>query len=400
MPGRNIYGELWRAQLERLSADPSSGVASRVIWNTTEGRAKYDTGSAYRAFLANDDKLVIGNNATANNNVRINRSAASTVQFLLGGDTTVEGSAASSSAWGKVQSKLAGCLVDDYVDFTEAAAPSSPAASTLRLYATTGEKLAYKNSAGTVITIDTTPSLAVVSKTANYTATTSDNVVLCDATGAAFTIILPTAVGNTGKNLIIVKTDSTANIVTIDGNASETIDGSLTVICEVQYERISIVSNGTNWNIVSRDFPAVSARATFSGSSSTLSFTANGTAARVDFDTVTYDSNSGITTGGSWVYTAKKAGVYSVSASINITADTYTVNQFLTLFLYKNGSLYSRLGQTRAMTTSSVLMAVCGSDKVSLAKGDTIDIRVACNQGGTSTITTGSSETFVAINLG
>jgi hypothetical protein len=91
--GVNIYGQLVNAQLERLAATPSSAAtqASRVIWDTTEGRAKIDNGSAYRAFLLNDDKLVIGTSGTANTNIRLHRGATSVLQLVRGGDTTNEG---------------------------------------------------------------------------------------------------------------------------------------------------------------------------------------------------------------------------------------------------------------------------------------------------------------------
>jgi hypothetical protein len=37
--------------------------------------------------------------------------------------------------------------------------------------------------------------------------------------------------------------------VTVDGNASETIDGALTYALAVQYQSITIISDGTNWHI-------------------------------------------------------------------------------------------------------------------------------------------------------
>lgn len=92
MGGMNVYDELIRAQLESLSADPTAGPIARVIWNSTEGRAKYDTGAAFRAFLANDGACVVGNHATANNNIRFHRGASAVLQFALGGDTTAEAS--------------------------------------------------------------------------------------------------------------------------------------------------------------------------------------------------------------------------------------------------------------------------------------------------------------------
>jgi hypothetical protein len=45
------------------------------------------------------------------------------------------------------------------------------------------------------------------------------------------------------------KTDSSINAVTIDGNGSETIDGGLTAVINNQYECVSVMNNGTNWEI-------------------------------------------------------------------------------------------------------------------------------------------------------
>lgn len=74
--------------------------------------------------------------------------------------------------------------------------------------------------------------------------------VLCDATGGVFTVTLPTAVGISGRIYNIKKIDSTGNVVTVDGTASETIDGSLTKLLNLYNESITIQSNGTNWYII------------------------------------------------------------------------------------------------------------------------------------------------------
>lgn len=98
MPGTQIYGELYRSQFERLAADPVAGCTNRFHWNTTEGRAKYDTGAAFRAFLANDGVCVIGNHASAGNNIRLHRGATSLLQFVLGSDATAEGTLSTNIA--------------------------------------------------------------------------------------------------------------------------------------------------------------------------------------------------------------------------------------------------------------------------------------------------------------
>lgn len=94
----------------------------------------------------------------------------------------------------------------------------------------------------------------VVSKTSAYTTTIRDSVILCDASSAAFTVTLPTAVGITGKTFIIKKTESSANFITIDGNGSETIDGATTKLIKV-ISHIKIVSDGSNWQIIEDSRP-------------------------------------------------------------------------------------------------------------------------------------------------
>ena len=92
--------------------------------------------------------------------------------------------------------------------------------------------------------------LVLVTKASDYTIVSADNVILCNASAGAFTITLPTAVGRSGKMYNIKKIDSTSNIVTVDGDGTETIDDGLTADLTVQYESITVVSDGTEWWIL------------------------------------------------------------------------------------------------------------------------------------------------------
>ena len=91
---------------------------------------------------------------------------------------------------------------------------------------------------------------APISKTAIYTAAVTDDVILCDASGGGFTVTLYTAVGYSGKEIEIKKTDSSTGVVTVDGNASETIDGQTTMTLNFQYSSMRIISDGSNWYII------------------------------------------------------------------------------------------------------------------------------------------------------
>jgi len=101
----------------------------------------------------------------------------------------------------------------------------------------------------------TSSSLTVQTKTTTYTALVTDDVILCS--GSAFTVNLAAASTWT-KKLVIKKTDSSlTNIITIDGNASETIDGALTRKLVTEGESITLASDGSNIYIVDRNLPAI-----------------------------------------------------------------------------------------------------------------------------------------------
>lgn len=90
----------------------------------------------------------------------------------------------------------------------------------------------------------------VRTETTSYLAVLTDEFILCDATLGAITITLPTAVGNSGKLFSVKKIDSSANIVKVDPNAAELIDGDADFDLTAEDEVIGFVSDGTGWWIV------------------------------------------------------------------------------------------------------------------------------------------------------
>lgn len=76
------------------------------------------------------------------------------------------------------------------------------------------------------------------------------DLLICDATGGAITITLPSAINNAGKEINIKKIDSSANQIIVDGNGAETIDGEVTQSISAQHENLTIVSDGSNFIII------------------------------------------------------------------------------------------------------------------------------------------------------
>ena len=103
-----------------------------------------------------------------------------------------------------------------------------------------------------------------VTKTANATLLSTETVVLADATAGAITLTLPSAAATTPKQVYFIKKIDAAlnNLVTIDGNGAETIDGLANVQLAQRGESIILQSDGANWRILARrDYDASAYRA-------------------------------------------------------------------------------------------------------------------------------------------
>lgn len=91
-------------------------------------------------------------------------------------------------------------------------------------------------------------SYTVRAVTATTTLTANDFVVLCDPSGGAITVNLPAVASIQPGRGYRIRTTGTTNAVTIDGNASETIDGSTTkTLASGAIHGVEIVSDGTAW---------------------------------------------------------------------------------------------------------------------------------------------------------
>lgn len=89
--------------------------------------------------------------------------------------------------------------------------------------------------------------------TAARTLDSTDCVILGDASGGGFSVTLPAAANNK-RRIYVIKNVGASNTVTVDGNASETIDGATTKALSTQYDSIMIQCDGSGWLILA-DIP-------------------------------------------------------------------------------------------------------------------------------------------------
>lgn len=70
-----------------------------------------------------------------------------------------------------------------------------------------------------------------------------------DATGGAKTVTLPTASQFPGLEVTVLKTDVSANAVTVVG----TINGAANYGLAAQYKYVTVISNGTDWHVINKN---------------------------------------------------------------------------------------------------------------------------------------------------
>lgn len=88
-------------------------------------------------------------------------------------------------------------------------------------------------------------------KTAAYTLTGSDNVIITDDGGGSFTLTLPAAAGCAWRGYYIQRKNTAGNTTTIQANGAELIDQANTYALTAQNQGVYIVSDGTGWRSLS-----------------------------------------------------------------------------------------------------------------------------------------------------
>lgn len=92
-----------------------------------------------------------------------------------------------------------------------------------------------------------------ISVTSNYSAGNIYSVIFCDATSAAFTVTLPAiSAAYPGKHYYIIKTDSSANAVTIARSSTNTFvgTGTTSLTLSTQGAKANLISDGVGiWGV-------------------------------------------------------------------------------------------------------------------------------------------------------
>jgi hypothetical protein len=158
--------------------------------------------------------------------------------------------------------------------------------------------------------------------------TIGPNEYLINAPSGTFTITLPTAVGISGKQYIIKNSGN--GVVTLNTTSSQTIDGS-TSLTLTQNDTVEVISDGSNWKIVSGVGDIVVEGSTKSGYVTNTFFTGTPLTYTVTLSPAYPDAGySVVVTGGdarSWTVENVVAGGFKINSNSNtpLTGDVYWI---------------------------------------------------------------------------
>ncbi len=241
-------------------------------------------------------------------------------------------------------------------------------------------------------------SAAYRSFTASTTASSTDYTLSFTGT-AASTLTLPDATTCAGREYVLKNASTTVPVplLTISTTSSQTIDGGTSWLLDQAYESVTVVSNGTNWNVSAQDAAAVAGTMWTQGGNNTASMQKLGTTSNFSLPIITdnmermrVDSLGNVAIGGittSGAANAEKLLIKTgTTTSPNLVSAIGTIDSYLQLNIQNAGSTGS--ASTDLITTNDANSYV---DLGINSSGYTLNVSPILNGGGNAYLyTTGN----------
>lgn len=237
------------------------------------------------------------------------------------------------------------------------------------------------------------------SKASNFTASSATEMYECDTSSGSITATLPAASSNEGLELTFVKTNASNSLI-IDADSTELVNGATTFTMVAIYESVTVSCNASKWFITrhvvpTANFEPVVVRAK---RTSSLSISA-ATETIVNYDSESIDSHSAYNNSNG-KFTCPIAGDYMISATgyIQIAGHTLTEVEISKLSYRVNGTGdYFALGGAALETVNASRVFMSGTDIVTLAKDDYLEINCYQNSENSATLINDSTRNHIAI---
>jgi hypothetical protein len=221
---------------------------------------------------------------------------------------------------------------------------------------------------------------------ASTSAASTDNLLVFTGSSAA-TLTLPTAVGCAGRSYMIKNASTTGPtpLLTIATTSSQTIDGVTTWLLDYANETVTVVSDGSNWDISAQNQPAASNTDWSQGGNSVASTSALGTTSNFDLPFITNNTekmrltsngNLGVGTSTFNVTNPEKLVVDAgTTSSVNAIVGKGSIDSYLQLNIQNNSAGTSSSSDVVATanngseTTNYVDMGINGGNNTSGVMG-------------------------------
>lgn len=215
--------------------------------------------------------------------------------------------------------------------------------------------------------------LTEISVTGTSTATIG-RMYVCSGTSADYTLTLPAASGNTGKIITVRMATGLTKLVTLDGNASETIDGALTRVMWAGESAI-LLCDGSNWFKIGGKSKPMSGRMARVAALANLTDDAY---TAVPLDTSNYDNGGMVDTSNSR-FNILRPSLYLCNAILQIDGGSGSgAIDFFGPAIYKSTS--TAIADTGITAAAGGYIAVGVSATANLVAGDIVRLRVYHNR--------------------
>lgn len=206
-----------------------------------------------------------------------------------------------------------------------------------------------------------------ISVTGAVTATISKHHV-CSGTTADYTVTLPAVAGNAGKLISFEMAGGLTKLVTLDGNASETIDGALTRVMWAR-ETAVLLCDGTTWaKVGGKSIPMTSA---MSMSAAQLFGAATATKLLLNTNYTAFTTQTAMQDAANNKMVCKRSGMYVLSAFIgmnntNASATAFDARVYVGGVFSHRGSMYEPVNGNTSIFTNSATMTIASGTALEL----------------------------------
>lgn len=205
---------------------------------------------------------------------------------------------------------------------------------------------------------------------------------VCTGTTADYTVTLPAVAGNAGKLISVEMAAALTKLVTLDGNASETIDGELTRVMWAK-ETAILSCNGTTWTkVAGKSIPMMFAAFSTADQTGLTS----GTAVKCALSTEGYDIGGVFDNASTYSLITRRKGKWQMSFAARVVPTTSNRLIGCQSYLRNATRLYSLAQEFyfNDNTQSGIMCTMSGGSTVDLTAGDDLYL-VAYGATGTST---------------